>query len=150
MNSWWTEWLDIKCSIDHHPLLSAVCYKTLFSTLAISSQMLSFKASLVLGLFLDMSSLAIKGAAVQWSNDACCSAPSVDGAASYLCTVPAWTGTASAARSFCFQSFVQELQAKTSQVFCMNHIVYKDYSIQYCWFACCCSMGKNCHIMGIT
>jgi len=36
-----------------------------------------------------MSGLAIKGAAVQRSNDACRSAPSVEAAASYSCTVPA-------------------------------------------------------------
>jgi hypothetical protein len=50
---------------------------------------------------------------------------------------------ASAASSFYFWSFVQELQAKASQMFCMNHFVYKDYSIQCCRFACCCSMGKK-------
>ena len=35
------------------------------------------------------------------------------------------------------------ITGKTSQVFCMNHSVYKHYRIQNCTFACCCSMGKK-------
>jgi hypothetical protein len=61
--------------------------------------------------------------------------------------------SASEASSACFWSFVRELQAKASKVFCMNHFAYTDYSIQNCRFACCCSAWVRnlvCHSMGIT
>lgn len=42
------------------------------------------------------------------------------------CTAPAWTDNASEESSICFRSFAQELQAKTTQAFYMNHSLFKN------------------------
>ena len=131
----WTRYESKKC-------IHWLKYWKSFSMLVISNQM-SFKASMVWGLFLyslsfrqppkrtklgDVTSgnrggyrffekiLSCSGAVTHVAEIIASQA-----AANYSCAVPAWTGNTSEASCICFQSFIQELQAKAARAFYMNH-----------------------------